>query len=194
MELLDWLAYSFQDNGWNVKQLMRTMVTSHTYRQSSRIADEGVYQADPENRLLARASRHRLPAWMLRDQALAASGLLSPVSGGPSVNTYQPEGIWEEASFGKRNTAVTAGKNSIVSLYTYRRRIMRQRCSLIMHHAKPAVKASRTNTPLALQTLNNTAYVEAARILAERTPEDRNRTRNRKVNLMKKQTLPASTV
>ena len=91
MELLDWLAHSFQDNGRNLKQLMRTMVISHTYRQSSRIADEGVYQADPENRLLA-GVRHRLPPWMLRDQALAASGLLSPVSGGPSVNTYQPEG------------------------------------------------------------------------------------------------------
>ena len=184
MELLDWLAHSFQDNGWNVKQLMRTMVISHTYRQSSRIADEGVYQADPENRLLARASRHRLPAWMLRDQALAASGLLSPVSGGPSVNTYQPEGIWEEASFGKKKYSRDSGEKLYRrSLYTYWRRIIaptmffdnasRQTCT---------VKASRTNTPLhALQTLNNTAYVEAARILAERTLlEDREQNQQQK--------------
>ncbi|MAI34589.1 MAG: hypothetical protein CBE00_10030 [Planctomycetaceae bacterium TMED240] len=172
MDLLNWLAQTFQRNGWNVKQLIRTIVTSHTYRQSSVIRDLATYQRDPDNRLLARASRHRLPAWMLRDQALAASGLLSPVNGGPSVNTYQPEGIWEEASFGKKKYRQDSGEKLYRrSLYTYWRRIIaptmffdnasRQTCT---------VRASRTNTPLhALQTLNNTAYVEAARVLAQKT-------------------------
>lgn len=172
MKLLNWLAKSFQQNGWNVKELMRTIVTSHTYRQSSIISNPEAYQQDPENRLLGRAPRNRLPAWMLRDQALAVSGLLSPVSGGPAVNTYQPKGIWEEASFGKKKYTQDVGEKLYRrSLYTYWRRIIaptmffdnatRQTCTVV---------ASRTNTPLhALQTLNNTAYVEAARALAQRT-------------------------
>jgi len=169
-ELLNWLAKTFQNDGWNVKNLMRTIVTSHTYRQSSVISDQATYQRDPDNRLLARAPRHRLPAWMLRDQALAASGLLSPVNGGPAVNSYQPQGVWEEASFGKKKYQQDTGEKLYRrSLYTYWRRIIaptmffdnasRQTCT---------VKASRTNTPLhALQTLNNTTYVEAARVLAQ---------------------------
>ena len=172
MELLNWLARTFQQNGWNVKKLIRTIVTSHTYRQSSIIPNVETYQRDPDNRLLGRASRNRLPAWMLRDQALAVSGLLSPVSGGPAVNTYQPKGIWEEASFGKKKYTQDRGEKLYRrSLYTYWRRIIaptmffdnasRQTCTVV---------ASRTNTPLhALQTLNNTAYVEAARALAQRT-------------------------
>jgi hypothetical protein len=170
MDLLNWLAKTFQQNGWNVKELIRTIVTSHTYRQSSVIPNHETYQRDPDNRLFARASRHRLPAWMLRDQALAASGLLSPISGGPAVNTYQPKGIWEEASFGKKKYTQDNGEKLYRrSLYTYWRRIIaptmffdnasRQTCTVV---------ASRTNTPLhALQTLNNTAYVEAARALAQ---------------------------
>ena len=169
VDLLDWLAKSFQESGWNVKELMRLMVTSHTYRQSSRIVDADHYSIDPNNRLLSRASRYRLPSWMLRDQALAASGLLSPVRGGPAVNTYQPAGVWEEASFGKKTYQQDEGEKLYRrSLYTFWRRIIaptmffdnasRQTCT---------VKVSRTNTPLhALQTLNNTAYVEAARVLA----------------------------
>ena len=172
MELLNWLAKTFQQNGWNVKELIRTIVTSHTYRQSSIIPNAESYQQDPDNRLLGRASRNRLPAWMLRDQALAVSGLLSPASGGPAVNTYQPKGIWEEASFGKKKYTQDRGEKLYRrSLYTYWRRIIaptmffdnasRQTCTVV---------ASRTNTPLhALQTLNNTAYVEAARALAQRT-------------------------
>ena len=170
MDLLNWLAKTFQQDGWNVKNLLRTIVTSHTYRQSSIIDNPATYERDPDNRLLARAPRHRLPAWMLRDQALAASGLLSPVIGGPSVNTYQPKGVWEEASFGKKKYRQDTGEKLYRrSLYTYWRRIIsptmffdsasRQTCT---------VKASRTNTPLhALQTLNNTTYVEAARVLAQ---------------------------
>ena len=167
-DLLNWLAAEFRDSGWNVKALMRTIVTSHTYRQSSRIQVPEDFQNDPDNRLLARGARYRLPSWMLRDQALAVSGLLSPIDGGPAVNTYQPEGVWEEASFGNKKYARDSGdKLYRRSLYIFWRRIIaptmffdsasRQTCT---------VKEGRTNTPLhALQTLNNIAYVEAARAL-----------------------------
>lgn len=171
LNLLNWLAADFRDSGWDVKRLIRQMVTSHTYRQSSRIASPEIYERDPENRLLARGSRYRLPSWMIRDQALAASGLLSSVSGGPSVNTYQPPGVWEEASFGKKKYVQDHGEKLYRrSLYVFWRRIVaptmffdsasRQSCT---------VNIQRTNTPLhALQTLNNTTYVEAARVLAEK--------------------------
>ncbi len=170
IDLLNWLATEFRDSGWDVKELMRTIVSSHTYRQSSRIQSQADYQQDPDNRLLARGARYRLPSWMLRDQALAVSGLLSSADRGPAVNTYQPEGVWEEASFGKKTYRRDSGEKLYRrSLYTFWRRIIaptmffdnasRQTCT---------VKEGRTNTPLhALQTLNNTAYVEAARALAQ---------------------------
>lgn len=169
-ELLDWLAATFRDGGWDVKGLMRLMVTSHTYRQSSKITSAEMHERDPENRLLWRAPRYRLPSWMLRDQALMASGLLSPAVGGPAVNSYQPPGVWEEASFGNKVYRQDSGEKLYRrSLYTFWRRIIaptmffdnasRQTCT---------VNINRTNTPLhSLQTLNNVAYVEAARTLAE---------------------------
>ncbi len=183
MDLLNWLAADFRDGGWDVKELMRTIVTSHTYRQSSRIGSPEDYQNDPDNRLLARGARYRLPSWMLRDQALLVSGLLSTVDRGPAVNTYQPAGVWEDASFGKKTYQRDSGEKLYRrSLYTFWRRIIaptmffdsatRQTCT---------VKEGRTNTPLhALQTLNNTTYVEAARALAQLAlqsdqPEDASR-------------------
>ena len=173
-ELLDWLAADFRDGGWNVKDLMRTIVTSHTYRQTSKVnsAKPSAYMIDPHNRFLARGARYRMPSWMLRDQALAVSGLLSDVVSGPAVNTYQPPGIWEEASFGKKTYKQDEGEKLYRrSLFTFWRRIIaptmffdnasRQTCT---------VKPGRTNTPLhALQTLNNIAFVESARMLAEYT-------------------------
>ncbi|MDP7106959.1 MAG: DUF1549 and DUF1553 domain-containing protein, partial [Roseibacillus sp.] len=99
--LLDWLAVEFIESDWDVKHLLRTIVTSHTYRQSSRVTPTGL-EADPSNRLLGRGARFRMPAWMIRDQALAASGLLVGRQGGPPVNSYQPAGIWAEATFGKK--------------------------------------------------------------------------------------------
>ena len=87
-------------SGWGVKGLVRLRVTSATYRQSTRAGEEA-YANDPDNRLLARGPRFRLPSWMIRDQALAIAGLLNRKAGGPSVNSYQPEGIWSEATFGK---------------------------------------------------------------------------------------------
>ena len=169
LDLLNWLAKDFLESDWNLKALIKKLVMSHTYRQSSVIPSRETYDLDPSNRLLSRASRYRLPAWMIRDQALAVSGLLSEVSEGASVNTYQPKGVWEEASFGKKQYRQDSGEKLYRrSLYVFWRRIIaptmffdsasRQTCT---------VRTGRTNTPLhALQTLNGTTYVEASRELA----------------------------
>ena len=168
--LLDWLAVHFMESGWDVKALHKLMVMSATYRQSSAVTP-ALHERDPQNRLLARAPRHRLPSWMIRDSALFASGLLREKLGGPPVNGYQPEGIWEEATFGKITYKQDSGEAlHRRTLYTFWRRIVgptmlfdnaaRQYCS---------VNVSRTNTPLhALITLNDITYVEAARALAQR--------------------------
>ncbi len=226
-ELLDWLASEFvaptvsqpsvvnshPQNAWNAKHILRLIVTSATYQQSSRHAprdepsharlgpaarrsestqsDSGQRREesseaertrlisrsematlqDPDNRLLARGPRYRLPSWMIRDQALAISGLLVEKHGGPPVKGYQPPGIWEEATFGfikyQQDTGEALYRRS---LYLFWRRIVgptiffdvatRQTCQ---------VKVARTNTPLhALATLNDVTYVEAARTLAQR--------------------------
>ena len=180
-QLLDWLAADFRDHDWNIKRLVKQIVMSHTYRQSSVVRDSqrqdtdgrplSLAEVDPENRLLARGSRYRMPSWMIRDHALAASGLLNPAVGGPPVNTYQPAGVWEEATFGKKKYRQDTGEKLYRrSLYIFWRRIVaptmffdnasRQQCT---------VKTSRTNTPLhSLLTLNETTYVESARHLAQR--------------------------
>lgn len=169
-DLLDHLATTFRDSGWDLKRLVRSIVTSSTYRQSSQ-ATASSRERDPENRLLARGPRYRLPSWMLRDQALATSGLLVDKAGGPPVKPYQPEGIWEEATFGNKKYIQDKG-NALYrrTLYTFWRRIVgpteifdnapRQVCS---------VKVYRTNTPLqALLALNDITFVESARNLAQR--------------------------
>jgi hypothetical protein len=167
-ELLDWLACEFAEK-WDTKHLIRLIVTSTTYRQSARVTPE-LLDRDPANRFLTRGPRFRLPSWMIRDQALAASGLLTPTFGGPPVRTYQPAGIWEEATFGTKRYAQDKGDALYRrSLYVFWRRIIgptvffdvanRQTCS---------VKTTTTNTPLhALVTLNETTYVESARTLAQ---------------------------
>jgi hypothetical protein len=168
-ELLDWLATEFVSRGWDMKAIHRLIVTSATYQQSSRLSST-LQERDPENRLLARGPRHRLASWMLRDQALAAAGLLVDKLGGPSVKPYQPAGIWEEATFGKKTYKQDHGESLYRrSLYVFWRRIVgpttffdagaRQVCT---------VKVARTNTPLhALVTLNDPAFVEAARVMAQ---------------------------
>lgn len=169
-KLLDWLAVEFVESGWDVKALHRLIVTSQTYRQASSTTPQ-LREADPANHLLARQNRYRLPSWMLRDQALFAGDLASLKMGGPSVKPYQPEGIWAEATFGKKKYQRDNGDALYRrSLYVYWRRIVgptmffdvanRQTCS---------VKTAITNTPLhALTTLNDITYVEAARGLATR--------------------------
>ncbi len=169
-ELLDWLAREFIESGWDVKRLHRLIVTSATYRQSSRIAP-GMAERDPENKLLARGPRHRLPSWMLRDQALAASGLLVEKLGGPPVKTYQPEGVWEDATFGQIKFAQDSGEALYRrSLYIFWRRIVGPTVFFdVANRQQCTVKTGITNTPLqALVTLNDVTYVEAARSLAER--------------------------
>ena len=169
-ELLDWLALEFVESGWDVKHLLATIVTSETYQRSSFMTTE-LHEKDPANKYLTRGPRFRMPSWMIRDQALAVSGLLSPTVGGAPVQPYQPAGIWSEATFGKKKYAVGKGEQLYRrSLYTFWRRIIgptmffdagkRQVCE---------VKPLRTNTPMhALTTLNDTTYVEASRVLAER--------------------------
>ncbi len=169
-ELLDWLAAEFMESGWDVKHLIKTIVTSETYRRSSKVLSSEQYEMDPENRLLARGPRFRMPSWMIRDQALAASGILNNRQGGASVNSYQPEGVWEETSFGRKR--YTQSKGSALhrrSLYTFWRRIVGP--TMFFDSAKRQVcevKPLRTNTPMhALITMNDVTYVEAARSLAE---------------------------
>ena len=115
-ELLDWLATEFIRTGWDVRAMQRLIVTSATYRQSSKVTP-ALLEKDPENRLLARGPRVRLPAEMIRDTALAASGLLNDEIGGPSVLPYQPKGLWEEMAFGEGFSAQSYEQSHGKDLY-----------------------------------------------------------------------------
>ena len=169
-ELLDWLAAEFMRSGWNVKHLHRLIVTSATYRQSSVLSDE-LKTRDPENLLLARGPRFRLSGHAIRDQALAASGLLVEQIGGPSVKPYMPPGIWEAFSNNryKQDTGPSLYRRS---LYTYWRRTIPPPTMAAFNAAEREVcivRKDRTNTPLqALTLLNNITFTEASRFLAER--------------------------
>lgn len=168
-ELLDWLAAEFIDSGWDTKHLIRHIVTSQTYQRSSVIPSAERFEMDPENRLLSRGPRYRLPSWMIRDQALAVAGLLNSEMGGPAVYPYQPEGIWSEATFGKKTYERSEGQELYRrSVYTFWRRIVGP--PLFFDAAKRQVcevKPLRTNTPMhALATFNDITFVEAAKVLA----------------------------
>ena len=174
--LLDWLATEFVRTGWNVKAMQRLIVTSATYRQSSRVTPE-LAERDPENRLLARGPRFRLPAELIRDNALAVSGLLDTRIGGPSVYPYQPAGLWEEMALGGgfsgQSYTPSTGKDLYRrSMYTVWKRTVPPP-ALVTFDApdreKCTARRSVTNTPLqALVLLNDPTYVEASRFLAER--------------------------
>ncbi|MFP6613288.1 MAG: DUF1553 domain-containing protein, partial [Pirellulales bacterium] len=174
-KLLDWLAVDFVENGWNIKRIHKMLVTSATYQQSSRITPEK-YAIDPVNRLLARGPRFRLDAEVIRDQALAISGLLVGKVGGPSVKPYQPSGLWKPVGFGGSNTATfkqdTGAKLYRRSMYTFWKRTSPPP-SLSTFDAPDRetcrVRRARTNTPLqALVLMNDVQFVEAARKFAER--------------------------
>jgi hypothetical protein len=171
VELLDFLALEFMDSGWDVKHVLKRIVMSETYRQSSVVTPE-LQQRDPENRLLARGPRVRLPAEMIRDQALAVSGLLVEKVGGPSVKPYQPEGLWQELQGGKGYEADKGEGLWRRSLYSYWRRTVAP--PGMINFDSPTretcvVRENRTNTPLqALNLMNDVAFLEAARKLAER--------------------------
>jgi hypothetical protein len=173
-ELLDWLAIEFVRSGWDVKNMLRLMVTSATYRQSSRVDAKGL-ERDPENRLLARAPRLRLPAEMIRDQALRLAGLLVERTGGPSVKPYQPPGIWNELA--DAEYVQDHGANLYRrSMYTFWKRTVPPPAMVAFDAAGREtciVRESRTNTPLqALDVLNDVTYVEAARAFAEQMMAD----------------------
>jgi hypothetical protein len=186
-DLLDWLATEFINSGWNVKHLQKLIVMSHAYRQDSQVSP-ALFARDPENRLLARGPRFRLDAEMIRDNALAVSGLLVEKIGGKSVKPYQPSGLWKAVGYTGSNTvSFTQDAGDALyrrSVYTFWKRTSpppsmstfdapsRESCT---------VRRARTNTPLqALVLLNDIQFVEAARHLGERliteggpTPEDR---------------------
>ena len=171
-QLLDWLAVEFRENAWDVKAMQKKIVMSATYRQSSAVTAK-LLKADPENRLLARGPRFRLYAQALRDQALAASGLLVDRGGGPPVMPYQPAGLWDEVSAKGFKYVVTDGDDLYRrSLYTFWRRTVPPPSMMNFDTTAPeicSVNLSRTNTPLqAMNLLNDPTYVEAARALAQR--------------------------
>jgi len=172
LDLLDWLAVEFRERGWSQKQLHRLLVTSAAYRQASRVTAEQLAR-DPENRLFGRAGRFRMPSMVLRDVALAASGLLDRRMGGQPVNPYQPDQIWEALAITKeRDFTYPASHGADLnrrSLYTFWRRTVSPANMFDMANRQTcSVRASRTCTPLhALTTLNDPTWVEASRALAE---------------------------
>ena len=177
-ELLDWLATTFVESGWDVKAMQKRIVMSATYRQSS-VLTAAHREKDPENILLGRAPRLRLPAEMLRDQALTVSGLLNEEIGGPSVFPYQPEGMWSALTFQNMNeystnfyTPDTGNKVYRRGLYTFwKRTIVPPRMQIFdaAGRERCTVRKETTNTPMqALVLLNDPTFVEAARSLAMR--------------------------
>ena len=171
-ELLDWLAVEFRESGWNVKHIQKLIVMSSTYRQSSKVT-KGQLKIDPENRYLARGARFRMPSMLIRDEALAASGLINLQVGGKPVYPYQPKGIWDGLNItDERDFSYPQSKGADLyrrSIYTFWRRTVgpgnmfdsasRQVCT---------VRQSHTSTPLhALTTLNDVTWVEAGRALAD---------------------------
>ncbi len=170
-ELLDWLAVEFMDSGWDMKHIVKQMVMSAAYRQDARATPE-LIERDPENRLLARGPRFRLPAEMIRDQALAVSGLLVDKLGGPPVKPYQPPGLWQELAGGKGYQEDEGEGLYRRSLYTYWRRTVAPPMMVNFDAATREtcmVHQVRTNTPLqALNLMNDVTFLEAARHLASR--------------------------
>jgi len=181
-ELLDFLAVEFRDHGWDVKRLFRNIVTSATYRQSVVVTDEKL-ERDRDNHLYSRGPRFRMDAEVVRDFALAASGLLSDKIGGPSVRPYQPEGVWEAVAMPESNTRNykpdTGDSLYRRSMYTIWKRAAPPASMDILNAPSRevcTVQRERTNTPLqALVTLNDPQFVEAARILAQQSLERRDR-------------------
>jgi hypothetical protein len=189
-QLLDWMATEFIKSKWDVKAMQRLIVTSAAYRQSSRVTPE-LLEKDPENRLIARGPRFRLPSEMVRDGELYLSGLLKEKTGGASVNPYQPAGVWEEIAYGDGFTSQTyvQGHGDDLhrrSLYTFWKRTAPPP-EMITFDApdreKCAARRTITNTPLqALVLLNDPAFVEAARSLAERMLVEGGKTENARLD------------
>jgi hypothetical protein len=177
-QLLDWLACEFIDSGWNMKHMVRTIVTSRTYRQTS-VASPQLMAADPYNRELARQSAYRVDAECVRDAALSFSGLLVPAIGGPSVKPYQPEGYWENLNFPVRTYPADSGEKQYRrGLYTWWQRSFLHPSMLAFDapsREECCAERGRSNIPQqALVLLNDPSYVEAARSLAARVLKECN--------------------
>lgn len=177
-ELLDWLAVTYREEGWDTKKMLKRMVMSNTYQQSSKTNPE-LLEADPENKYLARMSRDKLTAEMIRDNALKVSGLLVDKIGGPSVKPYQPEGLWEETTSGQGLTQYFMDTGESLhrrSLYTFWKRTVPPPAMLTFDASTRdfcAVKRQKTSTPLqALVMLNDPQLIEAAETLALKTLKD----------------------
>lgn len=171
-ELLDWLAVTYREEGWDMKKMIKRMVMSNTYKQSSKVTPE-LLELDPNNALLARSSRHKLSAEMIRDNALKVSGLLVNKIGGPSVKPYQPAGLWEETTSGQglTNYIMDTGENLYRrSLYTFWKRTVPPPSMMTFDAATRDfcnVSRQKTSTPLqALVMLNDPQLIEAAQALA----------------------------
>jgi hypothetical protein len=173
--LLDWLAVDFMEHGWNIKRLVKQIVTSATYRQSSKLTAEKK-EKDPENIYLSRGARYRVPAEIIRDIVLSSSGLLNPEIGGPSVKPYQPKGVWEAttANRGSLRTYVQDKGDQLYrrGMYTFIKLTLPPPAMIVFDASSRdhcEVKRQKTNTPLqALIMLNDPAVLEASRVLAER--------------------------
>ncbi len=172
-ELLDWLAVEFRESGWDMKRMVRQIVLSRTYRQSSSLGPQDM-DLDPENRLFARASRPRFPAEMIRDNALALSGLLVKDAGGPGVKPYQPPGLWAEVGLGGNPKFVQDKGDKLYrrTLYTYWKRSAPPPAMVIFdapNRETCVIQRPITNTPLqALAAMNDVQVLEASRHFAER--------------------------
>jgi hypothetical protein len=195
-ELLDYLAIRFTESGWDVKQLVRSMVLSATYQQTS-LVSERLAKQDPYNHLYARQSRFRLDAELVRDNALAVSGLLDLTIGGPSVKPYQPAGYWSHMNFPKRSWQQSGGENLYRrGLYTHWQRMFLHP-SLLAFDAPSreecTVERPRSNTPQqALILLNDPTYVEAARSLAARVLNEAGETSEQRISWLFRTVLSRS--
>jgi len=178
--LLDWLAVDFIEHNWDIKRLVKQMVTSATYRQSAVISPEKL-AADPDNVLLARSPRYHVQAELVKDVVLASSGLLNPVIGGPSVKPYQPAGLWEGATSGRGLLSMYVQDHGARlyrrGMYTlFKRTVPPPTLSIFDASSRDIceVRRLKTNTPLqALVMMNDPAVLEASRVLAERLLEEK---------------------
>lgn len=195
-ELLDYLAVDFMESGWDVKRFFKQIALSSTYRQAATTPPEKL-EKDPANRLLSRGPRYRMDAEMLRDYALATSGLLVNKIGGPSVKPYQPEGVWEAVAMKESDTHDYHQDHGEAlyrrSLYTFWKRSAPP-ASMDIFNAPSretcTVRRERTDTPLqALVTLNDTQFIEAARNLAERALKDGGKTPRQRLNYVAQRLL-----
>ena len=178
-ELLDWLAVDFMEHGWDVKRLVKKIVLSATYRQSSKVNEDN-YKKDPENIYLTRAPRQKVKAEFVRDIILASSGLLVNTIGGPSVKPYQPKGLWEMASSGRGELATyKQDKGEALyrrGMYTFIKLTVPPPGMILFdasNRDQCEVKRSQTNTPLqALMMMNDPTVLEASRVLSQRLMQE----------------------